>query len=120
MENQRLVRTPATTANASIFYKFTNQLKGLRLGASTYFIGDRLAGWNDTKATLKTRNGVTRLFELNDYATFALSAGYEWKKFLIQAKVNNLFDSKNYNVHENYSVNPISPRNYYLTLTYKL
>ena len=120
VENQRLVRTPATTANASIFYKFTNQLKGLRLGASTYFIGDRLAGWNDTKATLKTRNGVTRLFELNDYATFALSAGYEWKKFLIQAKVNNLFDSKNYNVHENYSVNPISPRNYYLTLTYKL
>ena len=32
----------------------------------------------------------------------------------------NLFDVENYNVHENYSVNPITPRNYYFTLTYKL
>jgi iron complex outermembrane receptor protein len=27
VENQRLVRTPATTANASVFYKFTNYVK---------------------------------------------------------------------------------------------
>lgn len=123
VENQRLVRTPATTANASVFYKFTKLVPGLKVGASIYYIGDRLAGWNDTKTganSLVARNGVSRIFEIKDYTTVALSAGYEWKKFMIQAKVGNLFDVENYNVHENYSVNPITPRNFYFTLTYKL
>ncbi|MCL1669457.1 TonB-dependent receptor [Elizabethkingia ursingii] len=120
VENQRIVRTPATTANLSAFYTLPKYIKGLKVGASFYYIGDRLAGWNDTKATNNTRNGVSRIFTLKDYTTFALSLGYDWKKFSIQAKVNNLFDTVNYNVHENYSVNPIAPRNYYFTLTYRL
>lgn len=123
VEKQRLVRTPATTANASVFYTFQKFVKGLKVGASAYYIGDRLAGWNDTKTganSLAARNGVSRVFELKDYTTVALSLGYEWKKFSIQGKVGNLFDVVNYNVHENYSVNPITPRNYYFTLTYKL
>ncbi len=49
VENQRLVRTPATTANASVFYTFQNFAKGLKIGASAYYIGNRIAGWNDTK-----------------------------------------------------------------------
>lgn len=120
IENQRLVRTPATTANASVFYKFTNYVKGLKIGAGVYYIGDRIAGWNDTKSTNTTRNNVTRMFDLKDYTTVSLSVGYEWKKFSVQGRVGNLFDVVNYNVHENYSVNPIMPRNYYFTLTYKL
>jgi len=120
VENQRLVRTPATTANLSVFYKFENTLKGLRLGAGAYYIGDRIAGWNDSKSTTVNRKDVSRMMDLKDYTTVSFSAGYEWKKFMIQAKVNNLFDVVNYNVHENYSVNPIAPRNYYVTLTYKL
>ena len=35
-------------------------------------------------------------------------------------KIGNLFNVVDYNVHENYSVNPINPRNYYLTVSYKL
>lgn len=120
VENQRIVRTPATTANLSAFYTLPKYIKGLKIGASFYYIGDRLAGWNDTKATNNSRNGVSRIFTLKDYTTFALSMRYDWKKFSIQAKVNNLFDTVNYNVHENYSVNPIAPRNYYFTLTYRL
>ncbi|ATC37313.1 TonB-dependent receptor [Elizabethkingia anophelis] len=120
VENQRIVRTPATTVNLSAFYTLPKYIKGLKIGASFYYIGDRLAGWNDTKATNNSRNGVSRIFTLKDYTTFALSMGYDWKKFSIQAKVNNLFDTVNYNVHENYSVNPIAPRNYYFTLTYRL
>ncbi|WP_372482959.1 TonB-dependent siderophore receptor [Elizabethkingia anophelis] len=120
VENQRIVRTPATTANLSAFYTLAKYIKGLKIGASFYYIGDRLAGWNDTKATNNSRNGVSRIFTLKDYTTFALSMGYDWKKFSIQAKVNNLFDTVNYNVHENYSVNSIAPRNYYFTLTYRL
>ena len=123
VENQRLVRTPATTANASVFYKFTRQLKGLKVGAGAYYIGDRLAGWNDTKSganSLQVRNGISRTFELKDYVTVNATVGYDWNKFSIQGKVGNLFDTENFNVHENYSVNPITPRNYYFTLTYKL
>jgi len=120
VENQRLVRTPATTANASVFYTFNNYVKGLKLGASVYFVGDRLAGWNDTKETNDTRGGVSRLFDVDDYVTAAISVGYDWKKFSVMGKVGNLFDTVNYNVHENYSVNPITPRNFYMTLTYKL
>ena len=120
VENQRLVRTPATTANASVFYTFNNYVKGLKLGASAYFIGDRIAGWNDTKKTNSERNGVSRFLEVDDYFTASLSAGYDWKKFSIMGKVDNLFDTINYNYHENYSVNPITPRNFYVTFTYKL
>ena len=120
VEYQRLVRTPATTANASVFYTFTNYVKGLKLGASVYYIGDRIAGWNDTKKTLVDRNGVSRFLEVGDYMTAAVSVGYDWKKFSVMGKVGNLFDTVDYNYHENYSVNPITPRNFYMTLTYKL
>lgn len=120
VENQRLVRTPATTANASVFYTFNKYVKGLKLGASAYYVGDRIAGWNDTKKTLRERNGVSRFLEVGDYVTAAFSIGYDWNKFSVMGKVGNLFDAVEYNYHENYSVNPITPRNYYVTLTYKL
>ena len=120
VENQRLVRTPATTANASVFYTLNKYIKGLKLGAGIYFIGNRLAGWNDTKETNDARNGVSRILKINNYSTFSFSAGYDWKKFSVMGKVANLFDTVNYNVHENYSVNPIAPRNFYFTLTYQL
>ena len=120
VEKQRLVRTPETTANASVFYKFTNHVKGLKIGAGAYYMGNRLGGWNDSKSTDISRNGVSRAFAVKDYVTVNASVGYEWAKFSIQGKVGNLFDTENYNVHENYSVNPITPRNYYVTVTYKL
>lgn len=120
VEKQRLVRTPATTANASVFYKFTNYVPGLKAGIGVYYIGDRIAGWNDSKSTNITRKDVSRMMDLKDYTTVSLSLGYDWKKFSLQGRVSNLFDVVNYNVHENYSVNPITPRNYYFTLTYRL
>lgn len=120
VEDQRLVRTPATTANLSVFYKFGEKLQGLKVGAGVYYVGSRFAGWNDTKATLASRNNVTRMFEVDPFTTTSFSVGYDWKKFSIQGKLNNIFDTKSFNVHENYSVNPITPRNFYFTLTYKL
>ncbi|WP_407401283.1 TonB-dependent siderophore receptor [Chryseobacterium sp.] len=120
VEDQRLVRTPATTANLSLFYKFTNTLTGLRLGAGAYYVGSRFAGWNDTKATVVSRKIVTRMFEVDPYITLSFSVGYDWKRFSIQGKLNNILDAESYNVHENYSVNPITPRNVYVTFTYKL
>ncbi|WP_418124857.1 TonB-dependent siderophore receptor [Chryseobacterium sp. PTM-20240506] len=116
VEDQRLVRTPALTANASIFYTFTDFAKGLKLGATAFYTGKRQAGWNDVKGQLQQ----TRMIDINGFTTVDISVGYSWNKFSIQGKVGNLFDVINYNVHENYSVNPITPRNYYFTLTYRL
>lgn len=116
VEDQRLVRTPAVTANASAFYRFTTFAKGLKIGATAFYTGDRKAGWNDVKGQTQS----TRMIDVDGYTTVDFSVGYEWKKFMIQGKAGNLFDVVNYNVHENYSVNPITPRNYYFTLTYRL
>ena len=49
IEGDRLVRTPANTANLSFFYTLqSGALKGISFGAIGNYIGDRLGGWNDT------------------------------------------------------------------------
>jgi iron complex outermembrane receptor protein len=91
----------------------------LKIGLSAFYTGNRLAGWNN----LKDANGnqkTNRMYEIGDYTTVDFSIGYQAKKFSIMGKIGNLFDVVDYNVHENYSVNPITPRNFYLTINYKL
>ena len=118
VEGERIVRTPAVTANASIFYTLPQYVKGLRLGVTAFYTGDRLAGWNNTK--YPATNQQNRIVKLKDFTTLDFSIGYQFKKLSIMGKVGNLFDVVDYNVHENYSVNPITPRNFYVTLNYKL
>ena len=44
----RLARTPANTANLSFFYTLpSGALKGLSIGSSANYIGNRIAGWNN-------------------------------------------------------------------------
>ena len=119
IEGERLVRTPANTANLSVHYTSQNYIQGLRLGFSIFYTGDRLAGWNNIKDQYGNQK-TNRMYKIGDFTTVDFSVGYQFKKFSIQGKVGNLFDVVDYNVHENYSVNPITPRNYYLTLSYKL
>jgi hypothetical protein len=83
------------------------------------YTGERLAGWNN----LKDSNGnpkTNRMYEIGDFTTVDFTIGYQFKKFNIQGRLGNIFDVVDYNVHENYSVNPITPRNFYLTFNYKL
>src|SRR5690606_15791024 len=50
VEDVRLVGTTAHTGNATVFYTIqTGAVKGLKLGASAFYIGKRNAGWNNTK-----------------------------------------------------------------------
>lgn len=116
LENERIVRTPAITANASVFYTLPKYVKGLKLGVTAFYTGKRLAGWNNTKEQTQ----VDRTIKMGDFTTVDFSVGYQFKKFSIQGKLGNVFDVLDYNVHENYSVNPIAPRNFYLTFNYKL
>ena len=118
VEGERLVRTPANTANASIFYTLPQYIKGLKLGFTAFYTGDRLAGWNN----LKDKNGnpkTNRMYEIGDFTTVDFTIGYQFKKFNVQGRLGNIFDVVDYNVHENHSVNPITPRNFYLTFNYK-
>src|SRR5690606_37369576 len=113
IEGDRVVRTPAHTANASFFYTMQQgKLKGLQFGALANYIGDRLGGWNNNIVVNPTTGDVTvndREVPIDGYVTLDISAGYNWKKFSLLCKVSNVTNALNYTVHENYSVNPIAP-----------
>ncbi|RWU07716.1 TonB-dependent receptor [Pedobacter chitinilyticus] len=115
VEGERLVGTTKNTANATIFYTLQNgAIKGLKLGASAFYTGDRNGGRNTTK------NGSSSgIIPLKGFTTIDLSAGYSWKKLSLLGKLSNITNELNYFVHENYSVNPIPPRQFLTTLSYK-
>ena len=125
-----LTRTPRHTANLSFFYTLQNgALKGLKFGAMAYYIGDRTGGWNDryvwteiTPSTSPKTYNISiedRAIPLEGYTTADVSVGYEWKKFSVLCKLSNITNELNYTVHENYSVNPIAPRQVMTSLKYK-
>lgn len=117
VEGERLVNTPAHTANTSVFYTLRkSKLQGLKIGASVFYIGDRFGGWNNTQQQTQT---YSRLIPVSGFTTADVSAGYTYKKVSVMAKVSNLFNTYNYYVHENYSVNPIAPRQFISTIAYK-
>jgi len=117
---ERLVNNPGHTANGSIFYSFAGRLEGFKIGTTIVYLGDRFAGWNTD--VLKT-GPVTyrdRLIAVSGYTTVDVSAGYTFrKKISLLAKVSNLTNTYNVNVHENYSVNPIPPTQFTATVSYK-
>ncbi|MBO9585676.1 MAG: TonB-dependent siderophore receptor [Flavobacterium sp.] len=123
IEGDRLVRTPANTANLSFFYTVQEGiLRNLSVGAVGNYIGDRLGGWNDQISTDTTKypDGIYhREIPLEGYVTIDASVGYSWKKFSILCKLSNITNTLNYTVHENYSVNPIAPRQVMTSLRYK-
>ncbi|RZK52972.1 MAG: TonB-dependent receptor, partial [Pedobacter sp.] len=115
LENVRLVGTTKHTGNATLFYTIQDgKVKGLKLGTSVFYTGKRNGGWNDNKAAT-----TLRLIPLDAFTTVDFSAGYAWKRLSLLAKVSNLTNALNYYVHENYSVNPIPPRQFVTTLSYK-
>lgn len=118
IEGERLINNPASTANASLFYTFKEgRAKGLKLGGSFFYTGKRFAGFNNTKGQTQT---YLRNFTVDGFATIDISAGYAFKKISILAKVSNVTNTYNYYVHENYSINPIPPRQFVATISYKL
>ena len=118
IEGERLINNPASTGNASIFYTLEKgKLKGLRVGGSFFYTGTRYAGFNNTKGQTQT---YSRNFEVEGFTTVDLSAAYPYKRFSLIAKLSNVTNTLNYYVHENYSVNPIPPRQITATISYKL
>ncbi|WP_345167402.1 TonB-dependent receptor [Nibribacter koreensis] len=117
IEGERLVSNPSHTANATIFYTLqTSALKGLKVGASGFYTGERNAGWNNQVGQTQQFN---RLIPVSGFTTFDLSLGYSISKFSILGKLSNITNELNYLVHENYSVNPIPPRQFVTTVSYR-
>ncbi len=114
---ERLVISPTHTANATLFYTFdTRALKGFKVGASTFYTGSRLAGYNNTVGQAQA---YSRLVPVGGFATLDLSAGYTYKKISLLASVTNITNTLNYLIHDNYSVTSIPPRQFLTTLAYK-
>ncbi|HLP63772.1 TonB-dependent siderophore receptor [Flavobacterium sp.] len=121
IEGDRLTRTPYCTGNFSAFYKFTDFAKGLNLGTMVSYMGRRLGGWNNdyqinSAGVISIRE---RVFSVSDYTTIDFSAGYDWKNYSFLARVSNIANELNYTVHENYSLNPIAPRQITAIIKYK-
>ncbi len=117
IEGDRLVNTPAHTANASAFYTISKgNLNGLKFGASIFYVGDRFGGWNNT---FEHVTSYSRMIPVEAFTTVDISAGYSIKRFSLLAKVSNVANVLSYYVHENYSINPIPPRQFVATVAYK-
>jgi iron complex outermembrane receptor protein len=93
-----------------------SRLKGLKAGVSFFYTGDRFGGWNNTQ---QQPQNYSRLIPVDGFNTIDVSAGYTFKRIGLLAKVSNLFNTYNYYVHENYSINPIQPRQFMATVSYK-
>lgn len=120
IEGDRVARTPLNTANLSFFYTLQEGLlKGISVGAIGNYIGDRIGGWNSQYDSTKPGGIWDREIPLEGYTTIDVSAGYTWKKISILCKLSNITNELNYTVHENYSVNPIAPRQIMTSLRYK-
>ncbi|UQD56355.1 TonB-dependent siderophore receptor [Flavobacterium sp. K5-23] len=123
IEGDRLARTPANTANLSFFYTMpVGLLKGFSIGSAANYIGNRVGGWNNQLVINSTTGAVSirdREIPIDGYTTIDFSAGYNWKQFSILCKLSNIANVLNYTVHENYSVNPIAPRQLTTSIKYK-
>lgn len=120
IEGDRVARTPANTANLSFFYTMPEGLlKGVSFGAIGNYIGKRIGGWNSQYDSTRPGGIWDREIPLEGYTTIDVSAGYTWRKISILCKLSNITNELNYTVHENYSVNPIAPRQVMTSLRYK-
>ncbi len=112
----KLRYNPNHTANMHIYYtvKPTYKLNGLNAGIGIYYVGERVAGRSTTKA-----NPGYALMPLPDYFLFEAGIGYTYQNVGVRVKLSNIFNQLSYNVHDDNSVNPIAPRQFTATVSYK-
>lgn len=120
IEGDRLARTPQHTANLSFFYTVpSGMFKNVSVGAIGNYIGDRVGGWNNQIDPARPNGIWDREIPVNGYTTLDVSIGYNWNQFTLLCKLSNITNELNYTMHENYSVNPIAPRQILTSLRYK-
>lgn len=117
IEGSLLRYNPNHTANASAHYRVEEgPLKGFSAGITSVYIGRRYAG---RSTRVQVVNDIYRLIELPAYTQLDGTLGYTFGAVSLRGKIGNIFNALSYNVHDDNSVNPIAPRNYSMTLSYK-
>jgi iron complex outermembrane receptor protein len=101
---------PKNTANISMTYDVEKGIfKNMNFGLIFPYVGTRYGG-RSTRLTVD--NDILRLIKLNDYWLVDINLGYSYKKIKLSGKISNLFNVLNYNIHDDNSLNPISPVNF--------
>jgi iron complex outermembrane receptor protein len=114
---------PSHTANLSAYYSFaeTTKLKGLNIGVSGMYFGDRVAGRN-TRFNVngkEVKNDSYKLMPVAAYTQLDASIGYTYHNISLRVKCSNMLNVLSYNIHDDNSVNPIAPRMWAATIGYK-
>lgn len=118
-EGSMLRYNPVHTVNATVIYDFNprSAVKGLSLGAAAYHAAGRFAG---RSTRVQVANDAYRLIELPDYTLVDVFAGYTFKDVVsLRLRMSNLLDAMSYNAHDDNSINPIAPRQWSATLSYR-
>lgn len=117
ISGSQLRYNPKNTANLSANYEvLSGKLKGINVGLISTYFGERYAG---RSTRIQVINDNRQLIYLKDFIQVDATLGYTFKQFRISAKLSNIFNELNYNVHDDNSLNPIAPRNYAIALNYK-
>lgn len=107
---------PKHTANLSANYTFDKgALKNLQVGFISTYFGERFAG-RSTRLTVQ--NDAYKLIPLSAYFQHDITLGYDLKRWNFKAKLANIANTLNYNVHDDNSLNPIAPFNFSLNVQY--
>jgi iron complex outermembrane receptor protein len=116
ISGSELKYNPKNTANFNFNYNFeSGKLKGFNFGLINTYFGTRYAG---RPTRLVVANDSRQLIYVPDYFQVDATAGFVMNKWAIRAKLSNVFNELNFNIHDDNSVNPIAPRNIFATLTY--
>ncbi|MBI1836537.1 MAG: TonB-dependent siderophore receptor [Flavobacteriia bacterium] len=115
----KVLYQPRNTFNTSMYYEVEkeNFLKGLNCGFTVQYFGKRNAG---RLTRLTVPNDTYKPIALPDYTQIDLSLGYSKNNVSFRIKVSNITNVLSYNVHDDNSVNPIAPRMYTATISFKL
>ncbi len=117
IEGSFLKYNPNHTANVSANYSLSaGKLKGLNLGLMAMYMGERYAG---RSTRVQVKDDDYRLVPLPAFTQTDATLAYQWKQLELKAKLGNVFDVLSYHVHDDNSVNPITPRNYSLSIGWK-
>jgi iron complex outermembrane recepter protein len=114
IEGSLLRYNPRHTANMSISYVLqSGLLKGFTSSLIAAHIGERYAG---RSTRVQVADDAYRIIAIPSYTQVDASISYSFKNINIRTKIGNILDSKSFNVHDDNSVNPITPRNYSMVL----
>lgn len=115
----RLRYNPVHTANLSAVYKVpaTSVLKGVEAGVTFFYVADMVAG---RLTRLTVTDDAYRPIPLPNFGQIDASIGYTINKASIRIRMTNLTNSLGYYAHDDNSINPIAPRQFVSTLSYKL